>query len=60
KLPPPKDSGPALRDWLTDTLARGHAEGDGVEWYGAHFEIASMQDGRIARVSVALVPKDAT
>ena len=55
KLPLPDNAGPTLCDWMTDTLARGHAEGDGLEWHGAHFEIRGMHEGRIARVGVALV-----
>lgn len=57
QLPLPPNAGPTLCDWLTDTLARGHAEGDGVDWHGARFEVRGMQDGRIARVGVALVGK---
>jgi cell volume regulation protein A len=56
KLPVPENAGPTLCDWMTDTLARGHAEGDGLEWHGAHFEIRGMHEGRIARVGVALLP----
>ncbi len=55
KLPLPPHAGVTLCDWLTDTLARGHVEGDSVEWHGAHFEVSDMQEGRIARVKVALV-----
>lgn len=55
KLPLPPHAGATLCDWLTDTLARGHVEGDSVEWHGAHFEVSGMQEGRIVRVKVALV-----
>jgi cell volume regulation protein A len=55
RLPLPPHAGATLCDWLTDTLARGHVEGDSVEWHGAHFEVSDMQEGRIARVKVALV-----
>jgi cell volume regulation protein A len=41
---------------MTETLARGHDVGDGIEWHGAHFEISDMQDGKISRVGVALRP----
>jgi cell volume regulation protein A len=55
KLPLPENAGPTLCDWMTDTLARGHAVGDGVEWHGAHFEVRAMHEGLIARVGVALL-----
>jgi cell volume regulation protein A len=56
KLPLPENAGPTLADWMTDTLARGHEVGDGVEWKGAHFEVTRMKDGLISRVGVALLP----
>jgi len=56
QLPLPDNAGPTLADWMTDTLARGHEVGDGVEWKGAHFAVSQMQDGRISRVGVALLP----
>ncbi|HET7792109.1 MAG TPA: potassium/proton antiporter [Rhizobacter sp.] len=55
KLPLPHNAAATLCDWMTETLARGHDEGDGLEWHGAHFEIGEMVEGRIARVRVALV-----
>jgi cell volume regulation protein A len=54
RLPPPEQAGPTLRDWMTDALAKGHAEGDSVDWHGAHFRVLQMHDGRIQRVGVAL------
>jgi len=57
QLPVPDKSGPTLRHWLTDTLARGHVVGDGLDWHGARFEVSQMVDGRIARVTLALAPR---
>jgi cell volume regulation protein A len=57
QLPIPDNAGPTLADWLTDTLARGHDVGDGLDWHGAHFEISAMLDGHISRVGVAMLPK---
>jgi cell volume regulation protein A len=57
QLPIPDNAGPTLGDWMTDTLARGHEVGDGLEWHGAHFAISGMLDERISRVGVALLPK---
>ncbi len=54
KLPLSPHAGTTLCDWLTDTLAPGHGEGDSVEWHGAHFEVSSIHEGRIANVKVAL------
>jgi potassium/hydrogen antiporter len=54
KLPLPENAGPTLHDWMTDTLARGHAVGDGVDWHGARFVVGAMQDERITSVSVSL------
>ena len=56
KLPMPAHEWPTLCDWMTETLARGHEVGDGLEWHGAHFEISDMHEGRISRVGVALLP----
>ncbi len=56
KLPMPKNDHSTLREWMTDALARDHAEGDGVHWNGAHFQVGRMHDGRILRVGIALVP----
>ena len=56
KLPPPETAGPSLRDWMTDTLARGHGVGDGVDWHGARFEVHAMQGEVIASVGVTLQP----
>ena len=58
QLPQPTRGGPSLGDWMTDNLARGHAPGDGVEWHGAHFEVGEMVDGRVARIGIALRPRD--
>ncbi len=58
KLPMPQTADTTLGDWLAHTLARGSAEGDGMDWHGAHFRVSSMVDGRIARVGVALAPKE--
>jgi potassium/hydrogen antiporter len=58
KLPLPPIAAPTLCDWMTETLARGHAEGDGLDWHGAHFEIGEMRDGRILRVHVTLLDSD--
>ena len=57
QLPLPEHSGTTLREWLTDNLARDHVEGDGIDWHGAHFRVLSLQDGRIARVGLALAQK---
>jgi cell volume regulation protein A len=58
QLPMPQTSDTTLGDWLAHTLARGSAEGDGLDWHGAHFRVSSMVDGRIARVGIALAPKE--
>jgi cell volume regulation protein A len=55
QLPLPENAGGSLCDWMTETLARGHAEGDGLEWHGAHFEVRTMHEGRIVSVGVALL-----
>ena len=57
QLPLPEGGGATLRDWLTDALARDHAEGDGIDWHGAHFRVISLHEGRIARVGLALAPR---
>ncbi len=54
QLPLPEQGGPTLGDWLTDALAKGHAEGDGLDWHGARFQVSQMHDGRIHRVALAL------
>jgi cell volume regulation protein A len=59
QLPLPSHGASTLGDWMTQTLARDHAEGDGIEWHGAHFRITGLQDGRIARVGVTLAPRAA-
>lgn len=56
QLPVPKNEHATLRDWMTDALARDHAEGDGVHWNGAHFRVLRMHEGRILRVGLALAP----
>jgi cell volume regulation protein A len=58
QLPVPHSGGPSLGDWMTDNLARGHAEGDSVDWHGAHFRVSEMADGRVSRVALALRPRD--
>ena len=58
QLPLPDNAGPTLGDWLTDTLARHPVEGDGIDWHGAHFEVSGRLDGHIARVGVALAPRE--
>jgi potassium/hydrogen antiporter len=57
QLPLPTHPAATLGDWLTQTLARDHAEGEGLEWHGAHFRIADLKDGRIVRVAVTLAPR---
>lgn len=57
QLPLPDHAGTTLREWLTENLARDHVAGDGIDWHGAHFRVLSLQDGRIARVGLALTPK---
>jgi cell volume regulation protein A len=57
QLPLPEHAGTTLREWLTDNLARDHVEGDGIDWHGAHFRVLSLQEGRIARVGLALAQK---
>jgi cell volume regulation protein A len=53
KLPVP-EGGPSLREWMTDTLARGHDVGDGIDWHGARFEVVAMKGDAIASVGVSL------
>jgi cell volume regulation protein A len=60
QLPTPQNGGATLRDWMTDNLARDHAEGDGIDWHGAHFRVISLHEGRIARVGLALAPRATT
>jgi cell volume regulation protein A len=60
QLPLPEHCEITLREWLTDNLARDHVEGDGIEWHGAHFQVSSRHDGRIARVALALAPRAPT
>ena len=60
QLPMPQHAAETLRDWMTDKLARDHAEGDGIDWEGAHFRVISMHEGRIARVGLALAPRATT
>ena len=57
QLPLPEHAGTSLREWLTDNLARDHVEGDGIDWHGAHFRVLSLQDGRVARIGLALASK---
>ena len=57
QLPMPQHADVTLRDWMADNLSRDHAEGDGVDWHGAHFRVISLYEGRIARVGLALAPR---
>ena len=59
QLPVPEHDGVTLREWMTDQLARDAAEGDGIDWHGAHFRVLGLADGRIARVGLALAPRAA-
>jgi cell volume regulation protein A len=59
QLPLPPEGGATLRDWMTDNLARDAAEGDGIDWHGAHFRVISLHEGRIARVGLALAARAA-
>ena len=54
QLPLPQHQAATLGDWMTQTMARDHAEGDGLDWHGAHFRIIDLREGRIARVGVSL------
>jgi cell volume regulation protein A len=57
QLPLPPEGGATLRDWMTDNLARDAAEGDGIDWHGAHFRVSDVHEGRITRVGLALAPR---
>ena len=57
QLPVPPSGSQSLRDWLTDNLARDAAQGDGVDWHGAHFRVNRLYDGRITRVGLLLVAR---
>jgi cell volume regulation protein A len=57
QLPLPTHGAATLGDWMTQAMARDHAEGDALEWHGAHFRIDGLQDGRIARIGVTLKPR---
>jgi cell volume regulation protein A len=59
QLPIPEHEGVSIGEWLTQTLARDPAEGDGLDWHGARFRVADLRDGRIARVSVTLAKRTA-
>ena len=59
QLPLPPHGATTLGDLMTQTMARDHAEGDGLEWHGARFHITGLQDGRIARVGITLSPRAA-
>ena len=56
QLPMPPHTGPTLREWMTDNLARDHVEGDGIDWHGAHFRVSRLHEGQITRVGLALAP----
>lgn len=60
QLPLPEHHDISLRDWLTDKLARDSAEGDGIDWHGAHFRVLGVHEGRIERVGMALSPQAST
>jgi len=51
---PPNAERATLREWMVDKLARDPAQGDAVDWKGAHFEVGALHDGRIARVALTL------
>ncbi|HJV60346.1 MAG TPA: potassium/proton antiporter [Albitalea sp.] len=59
QLPLPQHDALTLGDWMTQTLARDHAEGDGLDWHGAHFRVDGLRDGRIVQVGVTLAPRTA-
>jgi cell volume regulation protein A len=56
QLPQPDNGGPTLGRWLADALAKDPAEGDGLHWHGAHFQVSAMHEGRIQRIGLALTP----
>lgn len=56
QLPMPPNESTSLREWMVDKLTRDYAEGDGIEWHGAHFRIIGLREGQIARVGLALAP----
>ena len=60
QLPMPPHTGTTLRDWMTDNLSRDLAEGDGIDWHGAHFRVSSLHEGHISRVGLALAPPQKT
>ncbi len=60
QLPVPEMGGETLRDWLTDSLARDAAEGDGVDWHGARLSVDRLHEGRIARIRLSLAPRGRT
>lgn len=57
QLPLPESGGATLRDWMADSLARDHVEGDSIDWHGAHFSVMRLHEGRIARVGLRLAPR---
>jgi potassium/hydrogen antiporter len=57
QLPMPEHEGTTLGEWLTDNLARDPAEGDSIDWHGAHFRVLALNEGRIARVGLGLAPQ---
>jgi cell volume regulation protein A len=59
QLPMPENANDTLGDWMTTELARDREAGDGIEWHGARFVVKSMQDERIARVTVTLARRTA-
>jgi potassium/hydrogen antiporter len=57
QLPMPEHESTTLGEWLTDNLARDPAEGDSIDWHGAHFRVLGLNEGRIARVGLGLAPQ---
>lgn len=57
QLPVPEQRATTLGEWMTQALARDHAEGDGLDWHGAHFQIDGLHEGHIVRVGISLAPQ---
>jgi cell volume regulation protein A len=56
QLPAPGHGGVSLGEWMTTTLARDPAVGEGIDWHGARFQVNTLQNGRITRVGLSLAP----
>jgi cell volume regulation protein A len=54
QLPSPEHDGVSLGEWMTTTLARDPAVGEGIDWHGARFQVNTLQNGRITRVGLSL------